>query len=70
MVNKLRREAACPFSAVALSGGVFQNRTLLEQVVSRLTAQGLRALTHEQIPPNDAGLAYGQALVDAARQQP
>lgn len=72
MVKKLngQAEAARPFSAVALSGGVFQNKTLFEQVVSRLVAQGFRVLTHEQIPTNDAGLAYGQALVDAARQQP
>jgi hydrogenase maturation protein HypF len=38
--------------------------------VSRLESQDFRVLTHERIPANDGGLALGQALVDAAREQP
>jgi hydrogenase maturation protein HypF len=72
MVLRLRRpragEAGAPaFTTVALSGGVFQNATLLEQVASRLCAEGLRVLMHERVPANDAGLALGQALIDAAQ---
>ncbi len=52
---------------VALSGGVFQNRRLLEAVSSALSARGLRVLVPERLPINDGGIAYGQAVVAAAR---
>jgi hydrogenase maturation protein HypF len=52
---------------VVLSGGVFQNALLLEATAARLEALGLRVLTPEALPPNDGGIAYGQAAVAAAR---
>jgi hydrogenase maturation protein HypF len=52
---------------VVLSGGVFQNRRLLEATAAALTARGLRVLVPERLPPNDGGIAYGQAAVAAAR---
>lgn len=52
---------------VALSGGVFQSRILLEQVTVRLETLGFRVLTHRHVPPNDGGLALGQAVIAAAR---
>ena len=52
---------------VALSGGVFQNKTLLEQVVMRLEQEQFKVLTHQRVPANDGGLALGQALIGAAR---
>ncbi len=54
-------------STVALSGGVFQNRLLLESVASGLEAAGLRVLLQRQVPANDGGLSLGQAVVAAAR---
>ncbi|MFC1874490.1 carbamoyltransferase HypF, partial [Chloroflexota bacterium] len=48
---------------VALSGGVFQNRLLLRKAVSHLEADGLRVLTHRQVPTNDGGISLGQAVI-------
>lgn len=49
--------------AVALSGGVFQNRLLTEQVRELLLDHGLVVYTHRRVPPNDGGLALGQAVL-------
>jgi hydrogenase maturation protein HypF len=51
---------------LALSGGVFQNRTLFELMTMNLTAQGFKVLSHRQVPSNDGGLALGQAVIGAA----
>ena len=53
---------------LALSGGVFQNRTLFERVVNNLQRAGLNPLSHRQVPANDGGLSLGQAVIGAARQ--
>ncbi|ABS65599.1 (NiFe) hydrogenase maturation protein HypF [Xanthobacter versatilis] len=55
-------------TAVALSGGVFQNARLLEETVRRLEAHGLIPLVPGDVPANDGGLAFGQAVVAAARR--
>jgi hydrogenase maturation protein HypF len=52
---------------VALSGGVFQNRILLEQLTRRLQHDGFDVLQQRQVPTNDGGLSLGQAVVAAAR---
>ena len=47
---------------VALSGGVFQNTLLLGLVDDRLSDNGIKVLKHSMIPPNDGGIALGQAF--------
>ena len=51
---------------VVLSGGAFQNRRLLERAAERLTGAGLRVLIPARLPPNDGGVAFGQAAIAAA----
>ena len=46
----------------ALSGGVFQNGLLLRLTENGLIANGFHVLTHQMIPPNDGGIALGQAF--------
>jgi hydrogenase maturation protein HypF len=46
---------------VALAGGCFQNRSLLEGCLRGLRRQGLEPLWNERVPCNDGGLALGQA---------
>jgi hydrogenase maturation protein HypF len=48
---------------VALSGGVFQNRRLLNQAVAGLKRAGLTPLIHRQVPCNDGCISLGQAVV-------
>lgn len=54
-------------SVCALSGGVFQNKLLLKMTVTRLEKQGFKVLTHSLIPPNDGGIALGQAVYAAKK---
>ena len=53
---------------VCLSGGCFQNRRLLAGAARRLAAAGFRVWRHRDVPPNDAGIAFGQLAVAAARR--
>jgi hydrogenase maturation protein HypF len=52
---------------VVLSGGVFQNRTLLARTAALLHDSGLSVLIPELLPPNDGGISYGQLAVASAR---
>lgn len=61
VARRLRAERGLP--RIALSGGVFQNLLLLEQTVSLLEAEGFEVFTHSRVPPNDGGIALGQAVV-------
>ncbi|MCC5665661.1 carbamoyltransferase HypF [Nostoc sp. CHAB 5784] len=65
MVKYLSQENQ--ISQVALTGGVFQNRILLEQVSKRLQTLGIKVLTHSLVPANDGGLSLGQAAIAAAQ---
>ena len=51
---------------VVLSGGVFQNLYLLEQLKSSLEALSFEVYIHEQVPANDGGISLGQAIAGRA----
>jgi hydrogenase maturation protein HypF len=59
LVDAAKKEG-CP--QVLLSGGCFQNRYLAEGAIRRLKEEGLTPYWHKQVPPNDGGLALGQAV--------
>jgi hydrogenase maturation protein HypF len=48
---------------IVFSGGVFQNRYLTERAATVLESQGFTVHTHRQVPPNDGGIALGQAVM-------
>src|SRR5262249_5715661 len=52
---------------IALSGGVFCNAILVKRLTSLLNRAGLRVLRNTIVPPNDGGIALGQAAIAAAR---
>jgi hydrogenase maturation protein HypF len=48
---------------VAMSGGVFQNRYLTQRATDLLESRGFSVYSHRQVPPNDGGIALGQAVL-------
>jgi hydrogenase maturation protein HypF len=54
-------------SDVILSGGVWQNMTLLQKTVLLLESNGFTCFLHHEVPANDGGLALGQAAIAAYR---
>ena len=53
---------------VVLSGGVFQNELLLEDLKGLLENEGLQMWTNHAVPPNDGGISLGQAALAAFGQ--
>jgi hydrogenase maturation protein HypF len=53
---------------VVLTGGCFQNKTLLERTIHRLREEGFQPYWHRAIPPNDGGIALGQ-IMGALKEQ-
>jgi len=64
-LNELSRQTG--IDRIVLSGGVFQNRLLLEGVSGELRRYGKTVLSPQRYPMNDGGLALGQAAIAAAR---
>jgi hydrogenase maturation protein HypF len=65
MVSKISAETG--IRAVVLSGGVWQNLTLLRRTSSLLQKDGFVVYIHREVPTNDGGLSLGQAAIAAAR---
>jgi hydrogenase maturation protein HypF len=63
--SRIRSETG--IDEVALSGGVWQNITLLGRTLSLLKEDGFRVYIHREVPTNDGGLSLGQAVIAAAR---
>jgi hydrogenase maturation protein HypF len=61
----LRQESS--LNRVCLSGGVFHNSLVLDQLVRALDAAEFEVLTHSQVPAGDGGLSLGQAVIAAQR---
>ena len=68
VAQRIRSDRA--LATVALTGGVFQNSLLTVACVERLENAGFVVLTHHLVPPNDGGLALGQAYIAAHRTEP
>jgi hydrogenase maturation protein HypF len=57
-----------PTHPVALCGGVFQNRSLLERVLVLLRGRSEPVIWPQQVPPGDGGLSLGQLFHTTARE--
>ncbi|MCX8049660.1 MAG: carbamoyltransferase HypF [Methylohalobius sp.] len=66
LISHLARKLDC--ATVALSGGVFQNRLLLEAMTDALIRLELSVWISVRVPMNDGGLAVGQAVIAAAQE--
>lgn len=67
IAEKVRQQTGT--TKVALSGGVWQNMSLLSLTVNQLSQAGFTCLVHKQIPTNDGGLSLGQCTAAAAYVQ-
>jgi hydrogenase maturation protein HypF len=54
---------------VVMSGGVFQNSFLLTQTIKRMKKQNFALFLHKKMPPNDACISLGQAVIGNTRIQ-
>ncbi len=66
-ILKIRDEYS--IDKVVLSGGVFQNKYLLENTEKQLSANGLIVFSHQDIPSNDGGVSLGQLAIAAKRRE-
>jgi hydrogenase maturation protein HypF len=65
--DRVRQDSG--LDAVVLSGGVWQNITLLRRTLSLLNSRGFQVYIHREVPANDGGISLGQAVVAASRMR-
>ena len=61
--QRIRQETG--LNEVVLSGGVWQNMTLLQRTIPHLEMNDFNVYWHKTLPANDGGLALGQAMIAA-----
>jgi hydrogenase maturation protein HypF len=59
--QKIRKDAS--INKVVLSGGVFQNKYLLEKSTQKLTENRFNVFINHQVPANDGGISLGQLVI-------
>jgi hydrogenase maturation protein HypF len=64
-LSRLSRQTG--ITTVGLTGGCFQNELLTERTAALLEIMGYTVLVHETVPPNDGGIALGQAVAARSR---
>jgi hydrogenase maturation protein HypF len=64
MADEMRKAAG--LTRVALSGGCFQNKILLQGAIDKLRHSGFDVYCHKQVPANDGGISLGQAVAAAS----
>ena len=64
MAGEMRESTG--LTRVALSGGCFQNKILLEGAIDKLRHSGFEVYCHSQVPANDGGISLGQAVIAAS----
>lgn len=67
MIERLQEQFQ--FESVVLSGGVFQNKLLLEYFNDELAKNGLKVLAQQNVPSNDGGIALGQVAIAYANKE-
>ncbi|MCP4717261.1 MAG: carbamoyltransferase HypF, partial [Deltaproteobacteria bacterium] len=65
MAEKIKTKTA--LNRIALSGGCFQNRLLLESCINMLQQKGFEVYAHHNVPTNDGGVSLGQAVIAGTR---
>jgi len=69
MIVEVAGQAACSrdVHVIGLTGGCYQNKLLTEKTAFLLRQAGFEVLLHAAVPPNDGGIALGQAAAALAR---
>jgi len=57
----IRKESG--INSVALTGGVWQNKVLLDNTIKKLKKERFDVMIHHNVPTNDGGISLGQALI-------
>lgn len=65
LCQRIRKDTG--LNSVALSGGTFQNRIILSRLTNKLNESGFNVYTHQLVPPNDAGISFGQVIIANAQ---